>query len=76
MYNYKTKTFIFKNQMVEYIADYYSNLGNALSDAEYDELESIYGKRPTETEKELIGEFKDFQIYRNIHGDWEIKRAA
>lgn len=76
MYKYRTKTFVFKNQMVDYIADYYSQLGNALSDKEYDELKNIYGKTPEKLEKELIGEFKDFDIYRLSNGDWEIKRVA
>lgn len=73
---YKTKTFIFKNQMVEYIANYYSELGNALSDAEYDYLASLYKARPEMDEKVLVDDFKDFTIYRLQNGDWEIKRAA
>lgn len=80
MYNYKEKTFIFKNQMVEYIADYYSGIGEALSDAEYDELAAVY-KSAEEVQKEnlekmLIAECRDFDIYRMANGDWFIRRVA
>lgn len=76
MYKYKTNTFIFKNQMVEYIADYYSNLGNALTDNEYDYLANLYKSKPIAIEKLLVVDFKDFTIYRLKNGDWEIKRIA
>ena len=77
MYKYKTERFIFKNQMVDYIADYYSYLGEALTDMEYDELVSIYVTVPElGQEKNKAGEFKDFIIYRYANGSWEVKRRA
>ena len=71
---YKTFEFIRKCELVDYIADYYSYLGEALTDAEYDELVSIYGGRANEEYE--IAEFKDFTIYRLPNGDWKIKRRA
>lgn len=76
MYQYKTKTFVFKNQMVDYIADYYSELGNALTDDEYVYLVNLYKSKPVAIEKLLVVDFKDFTIYRLKNGDWEIKRIA
>lgn len=76
MYKYKTNTFIFKNQMVDYIADYYSQLGNALTDDEYVYLVNLYKSKPVAIEKLLVVDFKDFTIYRLKNGDWEIKRIA
>lgn len=76
MYQYKTKTFVFKNQMVDYIADYYSELGNALTDDEYVYLVNLYKSKPVAIEKLLVTDFKDFTIYRLKNGDWEIKRIA
>ena len=71
---YKTFEFIRKCEMVDYIADWYSQLGLALSDEEYDELVSVYGGRANEEYE--IAEFKDFTIYRLPNGDWKIKRRA
>lgn len=71
---YKTNEFVFKNEMIEHIANYYSGLGEALSDAEYDELVSIYGA--TTDEEYLIDDFKDFKIYRLPNGNWKTKRKA
>ena len=77
MYKYKTERFTFKNQMVEAVADYYSYLGEALNDAEYAELVSIYVAAPEPgQEKNKAGEFKDFTIYRYANGSWEVKRRA
>lgn len=76
MYKYKTNTFIFKNQMVDYIADYYSQLGNALTDDEYVYLVNLYKSKPVAIEKLLVADFKDFTIYRLKNGCWEIKRIA
>ncbi|MBR2871038.1 MAG: hypothetical protein IKB98_06675 [Clostridia bacterium] len=64
---YKTFEFIRKCELVDYIADYYSQLGLALSDEEYDELVSIYGGRANEEYE--ITKFKDFGIYRLPNGD-------
>ena len=71
---YKTFEFIRKCEVVDYIAEHYSLLGLALSDAEYDELVSIYGGRANEEYE--VAEFKDFTIYRLPNGDWKIKRRA
>lgn len=66
------KEFIRKKQMIEYIMDYYSQLGEALNEVEYEELISIHGASG-KTNK--LGKFKDFTIYRLFNGDWRIERA-
>lgn len=72
-----TKTFIFKNKMVDYIADYYSDLAKSLNDKEYEELEAIYmSVEEVENDKSFIDQFKDFDIYRLADGSWLIKRIA
>ena len=71
---YKTKEFVYKNEMVDYITEYYSLLGESLTDEEYDVLSSIYGGRANEPY--LIAEFKDFKLYRLPNGDWQIKTRA
>lgn len=78
MYKYREKKFILKTNMVEFIADYYSSIGKGLSDDEYNELSNIYGPKPIDKnlEKELIGEFIDFDIYRTKDGSWLIRRVA
>lgn len=74
---YKTKQFTFKHQMVEYIADYYSDVAKALNDKEYQELEAIYlSVEEVENDKSFIDQFKDFDIYRLANGDWLISRIA
>lgn len=74
---YKYKDFIFKYELVEWIAEYYSLLGKAISDEEYNELNAIYVGRPNYDEFATeAGEFKDFKIYRNHDGSWFIKYRA
>lgn len=74
---YKTKEFIFKNELVEWIAEYYSLLGEALDDMEYNELNAIYVGRPNEDELPTeAGQFKDFWIFRESNGNWFIKWRA
>lgn len=74
MREYIEKEFVFKSDLVEYIADHFSEYGNALSDEEYDELSAIYGKQEAETY--LVDRFKDFWIYRKANGYWIAKRRA
>lgn len=78
--NYKTKQFTFKYQMVDYIANYYSDIAQALTEQDFADLEAIYMSseevQNQNLEKMLIGEFKDFDIYRVANGDWLIKRLA
>ena len=72
---YKTKTFKTQKAMIRYIANYYQN--NLTTD-EYWFLWSIYRKVEDITEglnKELINEFRDFNIYRVVNGDWFIIRV-
>ena len=71
---YKTKTFKTQKAMNRYIANYYQNL----TTEEYWFLWSIYRNVEDISEgldKELINEFKDFDIYRVSNGDWFISRV-
>ena len=71
---YKTKTFKKQKAMIRYIANYYQNL----TTEEYWFLWSIYRNVEDISEgldKELINEFKDFDIYRVSNGDWFISRV-
>lgn len=73
------RSFIFKKEMVEYIADYYSYLGEALTEAEYNELNNLYKPRPDLDccgWEITVGFFKDFTIYRRFNGDWVAERNA
>lgn len=70
---WKTKTFKTQKAMIRYIANYYQNL----TTNEYWFLWSIYRNVEDISEgldKELINEFKDFDIYRVVNGDWFISR--
>ena len=70
---FKTKTFKTQNSMIRYISNYYKNL----TTEEYWLLWSIYRNVEDISEglnKELINEFKDFDIYRVANGDWFISR--
>ena len=71
---YRTKTFKTQKAMIRYIANYYKNL----TTDEYWFLWSIYRNVEDISEdldKELINEFKDFDIYRVANGDWFIIRV-
>ena len=73
------RSFIFKKEMVEYIADYYSGIAEALSEEEYNELNNLYKPRPDLDNygwEITVGFFKDFTIYRRFNGDWVAERNA
>ena len=72
---WKTKTFKTQKAMIRYIANYYQN---NLTTNEYWFLWSIYRNAEDISEgldKELINEFRDFDIYRVVNGDWFIIRV-
>lgn len=73
------RSFIFKKEMVEYIADYYSGIAEALSEEEYNELKNMYKPTPDLDccgWEITVGSFKDFTIYRRFNGDWVAERNA
>lgn len=74
MREYVEREFVFKSDMVNWIYDYFSETGDALTDEEYDELNAIYGKQEAETY--LVDTFKNFWIYRMDNGHWIAKRRA
>lgn len=71
------KEFIFKHEMVEYVEDYYSDTGDALSDEESEILAAAYVPTPSEDEEyNIVLEIRDITIWRLSSGRWLIERDA
>lgn len=63
--------------LIEYIADWFSSIGEALEDSEYEDLvDLIYSmKQPTAINDYTYADFKDyFQIKLLWTGDWILER--